>query len=185
MSAKEVTKKFATRRLIGMALMAAILAVPAFATTVARLNLQQLVQRADLIVEGQVQSVYYQWDEGRRLVFTYVLIRVDDPLKGERRQWVLIRQVGGTIGTIQMSVAGAPQFKNGEMALVFLKRQEDGAFQVVGMNQGLYEITEGFAVSNVFGVDLIDGKTGEVTKPLIGGRAPLEQLKTKIRELLR
>jgi len=170
--------------MIGIALVAAILAAPAFATTVTKMDLEQLVQRADLIVQGQVQSVYSQWDEGRRLVFTYISIRVDEPLKGERRQSILIRQIGGTVGAIQMSVAGVPQFKSGEMAIVFLKRQDDSTFQVVGMNQGLYEIVEDFAVSNVFGVDLVDSKTGEITRPLIGGRAPLEQLKTKIRELL-
>jgi hypothetical protein len=178
-------KTFGTRKLIGIALMVAILAAPALATTVVRLNLEQLVQRADLIVQGQVQSVYCQWDEERRLVFTYISIRVDEPLKGERRQWVLIRQVGGSMGTIRMSVAGVPQFKSGEMAIIFLKSQDDSTFQVVGMNQGLYEIVEDVAVSNVFGVDLFDSKTGQITKPLVGGRTPLEQLKTQIRELLR
>jgi hypothetical protein len=147
--------------------------------------MEELVKRADLIVQGQVQSVYTQWDEGRRLVFTYISIRVDESLKGESRQSVLIRQVGGTVGTVQMSVAGVPEFKSGEMAVVFLKRQADGTFQIVGMNQGLYEIVDDFAVSNLFGADLFDSKTGELTKPLIGGRAPLEQLKTRIRELAR
>jgi hypothetical protein len=171
--------------LIGIALVVAVLAAPAFATTVAKLNLEQLVQRADLIVQGEVQSIYTQWDDERHLVFTYISIRVDEPLKGERRQWVLIRQVGGIVGTIQMSVAGVPQFKSGETAIVFLKRQDDSTFQVVGMNQGLYEVSNDFAVSNVFGVDLFDSKTGEITRPLVAGRAPLEQLKTKIRELVR
>ena len=185
MTDKENTKTCSPRNLIGIALMAAMLAAPAFATTAVRLDLDQLVQRADLIVQGHVQSVYSQWDEERRLVFTYISIRVDESLKGERRQSILIRQVGGTAGTIQMSVAGVPQFKSGEMAIVFLKRQDDSTFQVVGMNQGLYEIIEDFAVSNLIGVDLFDSKTGQITRPLIGGRAPLEQLKTRIRELLR
>jgi len=168
-----------------MALVAALLATPAVATTVAKLSLEQLVQRADLIVQGQVQSVYSQWDDERRLVFTYISIHVDEPLKGEPRQTVLIRQIGGRVGAIQMSVAGVPQFNRGERALVFLKRQDATTFQVVGMNQGLYEIVEDSAVANVFGMDLIDKKTGEITKPLVPARAPLEQLKNKIRELLR
>ena len=129
------TARSTTRNLIVTVLLAAILAIPSFATTVVKLDLAQLVQRADMIVEGRVEAVYSQWDGGQRLVFTYVSIRVDDPLKGERRQSVLIRQVGGTVGTIQMSVAGVPQFKRGEMAIVFLKRQDDSTFQVVGMNQ--------------------------------------------------
>jgi len=183
-----------TRKRIGIAFMAmtaltaltvAILPAPVSATTVAKLNLEQLVQRADLIIQGQVESVYSQWDDQRHLVFTYISIRVDEPLKGERRQSILIRQVGGIAGTIQMSVAGVPEFKNGQMAVVFLKRQDDSTFHVVGMNQGLYEIVGDYAVSNVVGVDLFDTKTGEITKPLAGGRAPLEQLKRKIRELVR
>jgi len=170
---------------IAPAIMIAVLANPALATTVTKLSLEQLVQRADLIVQGQVQSVHSQWDEQRRLVFTYVSIRVDEPLKGERLQSVLIRQIGGSVGTIEMSVAGAPQFKSGQKALVFLKRQDATTFQVVGMNQGLYRIVEDSAVSRVVGMDLLDSKTGEITKPLIDVRAPLEQLKTRIRELLR
>jgi hypothetical protein len=173
-----------TRCIAGLALIAVILAAPAFATTVAKMDLAQLVKRADFIVQGQVQSVYTQWDEQQRLVFTYISIRVDESLKGGSRQSVLIRQIGGTAGTVQMSVAGVPQFKSGEMAVVFLKQQNDGTFQVVGMNQGLYEIIDDFAVTNVVGVDLFDTRTGQITKPLIGGRAPLEQLKTKIKELL-
>ena len=173
------------RRALGMALLVAVLAAPSLATTVARLNLAQLVQRADLIVQGQVQSVYSEWDKERRLVFTYVSIRVDDPLKGERRQSVLIRQIGGSVGRIEMSVAGLPQFKSGERALVFLKRQDATTFQVVGMNQGFYRIVQDSAVSDASGMDLLDSKTGEITKPSIGVRAPLEQLKTRIRELLR
>jgi hypothetical protein len=176
------------RGAIGVALVAAALAVPAFATTVVKLNLEQLVQRADVIIQGQVQSVSSQWDEKRRLVFTSISIRVDETLKGERLsrgQSVLIRQVGGNVGAIQMSVAGLPRFTMGARALVFLKRQDATTFQVVGMNQGLYEIKEEFAVSRVTDVDLVDSKTGEITKPLAGVQAPLEQLKTRIRELLR
>jgi hypothetical protein len=185
MTHNEKNKESRIRNLVGIALIVASLAIPAFATTVAKLSLEQLVQKADLIVQGQVESVYTQWDEDRRLVFTYVAIRVDEPLKGESRRPVLIRQVGGTVGTIQMSVAGVPQFRSGEMTLVFLKRQDDSTFQVVGMNQGLYKIIDDVAVSNVFGVDLFDSKTGEISKPVAGGRAPLEQLKSKIRELVR
>ena len=173
------------RNPIGLALLIAVLASPALATTVAKLSLEQLVQRADLIVQGQVQSVYSQWDEQRRLVFTYVSIRVDEPLKGGQRESILIRQIGGKFGTIEMSVAGAPQFRSAERALLFLKRQDATTFQVVGMNQGLFRIVEDSAVSNVSGIDLLDSKTGKIMKPLVDVRAPLEQLKTRIRELLR
>jgi hypothetical protein len=53
------------------------------------------------------------------------------------------------------------------------------------MNQGLYQIVADSAVSSPSGMELLDSKTGEITKSLKGVRAPLEQLKTRIRELLR
>ena len=185
MSDRKDKKGSRARNLAGIVLIVVLLSAPAFATTVARLTLEQLVQSADLIVQGRVESVESQWDQQRRLIFTYISIRVDEPLKGGNPQSVVVRQVGGIAGAIQMSIAGAPQFKSGESAIVFLKHLDGGVFQVVGMNQGLYEIIDNVAVANLLGVDMLDTKTGEITRPLIGGRAPLDQLKTKIRELLK
>jgi len=160
-------------------------ALAARATTIIRLDLPQLVNQSDSIVQGRVENVAVQWDGARNLAFTYITVSVEDPLKGERRRTVTIRQLGGKIGAMHVTVAGMPQFRKGESVITFLKAQDDGTFQVVGMNQGKYEIADDFAVSNVSGVEVLNPKTGRIETPVYVDRAPVESFKAKIRELSR
>jgi hypothetical protein len=156
----------------------------AFATTVVKMDLPVLVNKAESIVQGQVEQVYVQWDADRKLAFTYASVRVEDPLKGERRRTVLIRQVGGTVGSMTIHVAGMPRFSTGDRVIVFLKDQQDGTFQVLGLNQGKYEIVNGNAVSNLSGLDLVDPKTGRMVEAGLVEQSPLTEFKAKIRELM-
>ncbi len=171
--------------LTGLLLIMAIAALPLAATTVKKMDLPELVKTSENIVQGRVEQVYAQWDAEKRLAFTYVSITVDDPMKGERRRTVLIRQIGGKIGSLHVSVAGSPIFQKGEEVIVFLKGQSDGTFQVVGLNQGKYEIVDRTAVSNISGVTLVDADTGQISDAGVIEKAPVEALKARIRELLR
>jgi len=168
-------------------LLACLLLVTAssFATTVRKMDLPALVKTSESIVQGRVDQVYSQWDAERKLAFTYVSVTVDDPLKGDRRRTVLIRQLGGKVGSLTMSVAGTPRFSVGDQVIVFLKNSNDGAFNVVGLNQGKYDIVEDFAVANVSGLTLIDPKTGQLSDAGFVEKAPLEAFKARIRELAR
>ena len=148
------------------------------------MDLPQLVRQADSIIQGKVEGLAVQWDANRNLAFTYVTISVEDPLKGERRRTITIRQVGGKVGALNVSVAGMPRFTAGESVIVFLKAQPDNTFQVLGMNQGKYEVTEDYAVSNISGVDVLNPTTGRIETPAFVNKAPVETLKAKIRELL-
>jgi hypothetical protein len=53
------------------------------------------------------------------------------------------------------------------------------------MNQGKYDIMDDFAVANVADVTLIDPKTGQLSDARFVDKAPLEEFKAKIRELVR
>jgi len=65
------------------AIVAAILFdVQAWTTTVIKMDLQALVVQSDSIVQGRVERVDAQWDDQKKTIFTYVFIRVDDPIKG-------------------------------------------------------------------------------------------------------
>ena len=161
------------------------LASSATATTVLRLDLPDLVNKADNIVQGRVEQVYVDWDAERRLAFTYISINVDDPMKGARRQTVLIRQVGGRVGNISMHVAGMPTFSQGEEVILFLNDLHNGTFMVVGMNQGKYQITQDYAVANAAGIELYNPKTGRLEIPAMVNRVPLETFKSQIRGLIK
>ena len=76
-----------------------------------------------------------------------------------------------------------PTFKSGDKVIVFLKSQQNGTFDVVGLNQGKYEIVDDYAVANVSGLTLLDPKTGRLTDAGFVEKAPLEAFKAKIRGL--
>lgn len=153
------------------------------ASTLVRLDLPQLVRQSDSIVQGRVVHVEAKWEQN--LVFTYVYLDVEDPLKGERLTTIVIRQVGGTIGALNMDVNGMPKFATGQQVLVFLKAHRDRTFQVVGMNQGRYEVIDNYALSNVSGVNIYDPRSGRIATAAFSSRVSVESLKTRIRELLK
>jgi len=164
-------------------LFVAMLATSVFATIVQKMELQQLVATADSIVQGRVESVEARYEE--RTIYTYISIVVDEPLKGDRRRTVLLRQMGGRIGAKAVWIAGMPQFNSGDQVIVFLRNRQDGTFDVIGLNQGKYDIVNDYAVANVAGVSILDPKTGLISEKAFVDKVPLETFKTKIRELMR
>ena len=170
---------------VGVAALALLLAIEISASVVIKMSLEELVDKADVIVEGQVEAVYTQWDNGRQLTFTYVAVRVDDPLKGDRTRSLLIRQLGGRIGNYELTVPGMPRFRQEDVVILFLAVSGNGTFQVLGMNQGKYEIVEGYATSNLTGVDLLDKKIGAAVGTSVVHRLATEEFKNRIRGLVR
>jgi hypothetical protein len=172
-------------RICALALCTLLISSTASATTIVKLDLPQLVRESDSIVQGRIDNVYSQWDAQLKVIFTYVSVHIDDPLKGQPRQSVLIRQLGGKVGALNMSIPGMPRFNNGDEVIVFLKGNPEGTYHVVGLNQGKYEVIDDFAISNVSGVSLVDVKTRQVIDGPLINREPLESLKSRIRELAR
>lgn len=168
------------------AMLAAMLASPAFATIVTRMDLPALVQSSDVIVQGTVEQVYSQMDPQLHLIFTYASIRVDEAIKGASgRRSVLIRQLGGTVGALSLNIAGSPSFTAGEQVIVFLETQNNGAYHVAGLSQGRFTIVDNVAVSDTSGLTLLDSNTKQLNDRVVVNRTPLDQFKSKIRELIR
>jgi hypothetical protein len=172
-------------------LSAVLLAIsaPIRGTSLRKIEFRELVIQADRIVQGKVDAVEVRMDSRLRLPFTWVRLRVDDPLKGDRRQTIFLRHVGGKLpgSTNTLSVAGTPQFRVGDNVLVFLTRirDESDTYQVLGMNQGKYRIVDETAIAQVTGVQLVDSRTGRVLPSGFTERAPLDSIKSRIRELMR
>jgi hypothetical protein len=105
----------------------------AMASLVQALGLAELTWEADRVVVGDVLSVRAAWDSEHRNIHTTIEIGVHEIWKGAPPTGgrVTIRQLGGTVGEIEMTVLGMPTFAEGERALLFLKRS-----QVAGMAQG-------------------------------------------------
>ena len=124
------------RRPLALSLVLAIVAgaAPAALGSIARaLDLAELVASAERIVVADVVSVESAWDRAHRNVHTTVELAVRESWKGDvpSSGRLTLRQLGGTVGEIEMSVLGAASFAPGERALLFLRRQG-----LVGMAQG-------------------------------------------------
>ncbi|GEM_PF-6949790 len=111
------------------------LTTPAEATTyVAPLGLESLAERSDVAIVGEVLNT---WTERCGAgICTVASVLVDETLSGEPRTLVEARWPGGRIGELEMVVAGAPRFHEGDRTLLFLDTDGD----VVGMAQGAFAV---------------------------------------------
>ena len=110
------------------------LALPlATASLLRAMDLATLTAGADQIVIGEVLSAESTWDGEHRSIYSTIEIGVQESWKGSlpTNGRIRIRQLGGRVGQVEMTVVGMPRFTRGERALVFLRRE-----QVVGMSQG-------------------------------------------------
>src|SRR5206468_6189027 len=98
-------------RMLTPVLLLFLFTLTGWTTTVIRMDLPALVEESDSIVQGQVEGVDSRWDEQNRTIFTYISIKVREPLKANPGPTVVIRQLGGKVGTMHLSVMGMPVFR--------------------------------------------------------------------------
>lgn len=161
---------------------------PAWGTTVLQLTEEDLVSRADLVVQGRVLEVRSFWNKEKTTIFSEARIQVEDAVVGKASPIVIVRTVGGQVGDVRIELAGGPELKAGDRQLIFLKRQGDGALRILGGRQGQYRIR-----SNAQGIEMViplaEGGSN-LTTVGEGGTSrpqsiPAAQLKTRIRETAR
>jgi hypothetical protein len=112
------------------------------ATTVQKLSLQELAKRSDAIAVAVVEDATARYDANKE-IYTYITLRVLDPVKGAHKDETLtIRQIGGTVGSIASVVSGMPTFKKGEEVVVFLSQKDPAGYPwVMGLQQGKYSVS--------------------------------------------
>jgi hypothetical protein len=114
---------------------------------VEKLTLDELATRANSVVLGEVVDVTYQ-KESNGSIYTLVTFSVEQNIKGETSNEVVIRVLGGRLDEQIQVVEDAPSFKLGERAVVFLEKG-DGIFRVVGGFQGKFTIDKDNMVDNM------------------------------------
>jgi hypothetical protein len=62
-------------------------------------------------------------------------------LKGQRGDTLVFKVPGGTIGRYMNITVGAPQFTEGDEAVIFLNATRDDLPIVFGLNQGVFRVT--------------------------------------------
>jgi hypothetical protein len=110
-------------------------------------GVEDLTNKADSIVIGEVTDVKSEWNQERTAIYTYVTILVKEWVKGQSTDnTITIKQLGGKVGNIGMEVSECAKYAKGEEVLIFLESdriQKIGANKigrVVNMHQGKYSV---------------------------------------------
>ncbi|RME67896.1 MAG: hypothetical protein D6781_12205 [Verrucomicrobia bacterium] len=127
---------------LGMAGLLLLVAPLVQATTVIPPSFEELVARADLVVDGEITAVRSELSErqGRPVVHTYITVEVLDVLKGSAPEPLELRMLGGTVGDLTMKIDGAPEFHVGDRDILFIVGNGQQFFPLVGIMHGLYRI---------------------------------------------
>ncbi|MEK7315681.1 MAG: hypothetical protein AABZ94_00405 [Candidatus Eisenbacteria bacterium] len=176
---------------LAIAALAMITASYAAATTVEKMSLRDLAKKSDAIVLARVEDESARYESNKE-IFTYITLRVLEPVKGPKKDDVItIRQLGGTIDKIASIVPGTPTFRKGEEVVLFLTRKDGAGYPwVMGLQQGKYSVTadehgQKHVRSEIDGLVLVapGGKTSEAdagkAQPL---QAFLDGLRTELDE---
>jgi len=130
-----VPKRLASTVFAGV--VALCLAVPAFATTVRRMGLPELVPASESIVLGRVEGTRSYW-QGKQ-IYTEVTLSVRRSLKGPRTASLTFVQLGGRVDNpvpVEMVLPGAPIHRVGDEAYFFLQPGRPGERIIVGLFRG-------------------------------------------------
>lgn len=116
--------------------------VEASATTAQQISREEQVATADAICIGRCTHI-----ETRLVgdnIYTYITLDVREVMKGQITPGTLvIKQVGGAVGSRGEWIYGSPRFDVGRDSLVFLASNGSGAYVVDGLFMGNYFIEQG------------------------------------------
>ena len=178
------------------ALLVLLVALPAWATLVPTMSVEEMIDESAIVVHGKVWRTWTAWDNERQFIWTHHEILVADTLKGATDGKVVISEPGGTVGEQSMSIAGAPRYRVGEEVILLAYRTPIGYFRTCGWGQGTFSVQAGasgakLVHANRLGVQLVE----PLSKGAQGARArgrpakvldglTLDEFKSHLRQLI-
>ena len=142
------------------------------ATVTIPTDLSDVVSLSTLIVRGRVVDTRAFADIANGPVATAVTVTVFEVLKGTADAAVTFRVHGGELGRYRHVMIGAPTFRVGDDAYLFLKRAPDGVLWTVGMGAGVYKISPSAAAGPlVVNPPVVAGVTATAGAQVVRGDA--------------
>ena len=135
------------RALFGALALSFSLAAPASATVMVELSLDELIQRADVIVHGTVtaSAVRVEMRDGSLEPQALTTIRVHEWIAGTGGETVQLRELGGSWEGGGVHYDGTPAYERGEEVVLFLERRPDAPhdLRTLAMVQGKFSVRHG------------------------------------------
>jgi hypothetical protein len=114
------------------------LALSAGATTIVRMNLDELTSAAHLVARGRCLASEARMDSG--YIWTFTTFTVSETLKGSAPRQITVRLLGGKVGHMKSTVDGVPQFAPGDDVFLFLEPTREGDLSVTSWVQGTFRV---------------------------------------------
>ena len=172
---------------------AASLAVPAGATTLRRMSVDELVAGNKTVVVGQVTDARSYWNQDKTFILTDVRLTVNEVVKGKLQdQEITVTIMGGRVGEITTLIIGGPELIPGKSYLLFLNEEDlpgKRAQTVRDLCQGAFDLVIGKdglrAVSQANRHPLIPDRLGYIDAPGGVEGMPFNAMIQSIRSLVR
>ena len=121
------------------------------------LPIEELSQKADLIVRGTVLDKSCQRDDSGR-IYTKIELQVSEVWKGTlATNSFTIVHGGGTVGDRRVEVSGQVEYEVGEEVVAFLRLNQRGEGVTIGLAQGKFRVWTDKATGERFAHNLFHG----------------------------
>lgn len=150
--------------------------------TLQQLSLDEMTQHSTAIVYGKVLDSYAA--PLGSMIYTHYRIQVLDRWKGTSPAVVEIMVPGGAANGMRQTFAGVPGLTQGKSYVMFLWSGKTGAPQLIGLNQGLFDVAPDpsgtlFASRPVSTEQMLDSTGRAVQDQPV--RLNLQQLNTRVK----
>lgn len=141
----------------------AALATTLTGTTLEKLSFEEMTAKSTAIVRGRISLSSVQ--QHGAIYYSHYKIQVSEQFKGPAARTIDVVLPGGMIGRSQQTYSGVPAISNDTELVVFLWTSKSGLTHVIGMTQGIFQVTKNAKGETVFSREairegLIDGRTG-------------------------
>ena len=111
-----------------------------FETIVPRLSVEDLIDRSDVVVAGEVTRSWAAWDASHKYIWTHHDVAVSSSLKGAAGSSVELAEPGGAVGAEGMTISGSVAYQVGDKVVVFLQKMPNGYLRTAGAGQGRFAL---------------------------------------------
>ena len=154
--------------------------VVASGATLERLSLEDMAARSTAIVRGKALSTSAV--QIGSTIYTRTLFQVLERWKGPEAAEIEVMEPGGTIAPITQSYSGVPRFTPSAEMVLFLWTGPSGRTQVIGLSQGVFELSRSSSSPEV---EVIRRPSGEIVlSPGAGAPVVDEELRLPLRKLV-
>lgn len=147
------------RLLVALLALLLCLVLPTEGTVLLPADFKEVVAGSQIIVHGRVVDVRAEWVDNSSRIDSFVTVLAASFYRGAPASTVTFRVPGGQVGRYKAVTVGAPEFRVGEEAILFLRADGLPVPSVFGLNQGVYRVR-------------VDSRTGrrDVMVPIVTAR---------------